>query len=955
MYHLSKFRLLIPVLLCQLPFTSAEAIPLGQTCFKDINPSTPSADFLLVDDGTVKHNKTGLWWSRCNEGQTWNSVNNTCTGSSTRYLWDAAMVRAVEANQSQYLGHNDWRLPNIKELASIIEYSCHGTAETNQEVVTTNGFMTPYYGIAINSTVFPGADDNDNDISHWYWSSTPYANDATPYQSGTKLAWGIGFTFGNVNIGPTEATQFGNYLWDAKGWVRLVRGGQTADSTDLITNTTTSLTAAPEASSTYGNAVVLTATLVPNVATGTVSFKKDNVAISGCATQTITAGVATCSFTPDVGTYSLSADYSGDNGNVSSSAAALNYSVSQATQTINVTFGAGSNITPVPGGSVTLNATGGGSGNPITWHNYKPELCSVSGNVVTYRNNGTCVLGAQQAGNANYSAAAENVVFIHVPFQLSYIAGPNGSLSGNASQRVITGAAGSTVLAIANPGYHFVSWSDGVNTPSRLESNVRANLGVTAIFAQDFVAPAPVVTYSLQYQAAAHGRLSGSSVQSVDEGLSGSSVTAIADTGYHFVNWSDGLTTASRSDSSVRANLSVTANFAPDRLTLSYAIEGKGSISGSASQTVDYAGNGSSVTAVADAGYFFIAWSDGLTSASRSDSNIKSNFSVSAKFADACTAAKQITLPSGTDLTACSQTANANAGSSAPLSLSSPAADTSGKTLLQQLQELLSTALPGSALQQAANNNVEVVVSDAVYTLLPVKIEKAAADDVPGTRFTQDGQIRMVTPQNNVLYFSASVADFEAFKAALTRIGLQADGAQHDYGNLQIQPAALLGKAKAKAAADKSYFSARPNPATQAATLQDGKVHGVELAQIPGVLMLENDLGVPHFKMAYLFYTDADKKLRQQALPPVPADWDSLLAALEANGFSKATLQPDGLITGTKAGKSYRALMNYAVTPGAGASDKAHFEAAADVNQDGISDLTVIYPNGEAQDILLLQ
>jgi uncharacterized repeat protein (TIGR02543 family) len=40
-----------------------------------------------------------------------------------------------------------------------------------------------------------------------------------------------------------------------------------------------------------------------------------------------------------------------------------------------------------------------------------------------------------------------------------------------------------------------------------------------------------------------------------------SAITAVPNTGYHFVNWSDGLTTNPRTDTSITSNLSVTAKF----------------------------------------------------------------------------------------------------------------------------------------------------------------------------------------------------------------------------------------------------------------------------------------------------------------------------------------------------------------------------------------------------------
>jgi hypothetical protein len=48
----------------------------------------------------------------------------------------------------------------------------------------------------------------------------------------------------------------------------------------------------------------------------------------------------------------------------------------------------------------------------------------------------------------------------------------------------------------------------------------------------------------------------------VSSGGSGTQVTAVANSGYHFVSWSDGAATASRTDTNVTGNISVTASFA---------------------------------------------------------------------------------------------------------------------------------------------------------------------------------------------------------------------------------------------------------------------------------------------------------------------------------------------------------------------------------------------------------
>ena len=81
-------------------------------------------------------------------------------------------------------------------------------------------------------------------------------------------------------------------------------------------------------------------------------------------------------------------------------------------------------------------------------------------------------------------------------------------------------------------------------------------------------------------------------------GADGTAVTAVPETGYHFVNWSDGSTVNPRTDSNVTANVNVTANFAIDTFTLNYAAGENGSLTGEASQVVNYGADGTAVTAV---------------------------------------------------------------------------------------------------------------------------------------------------------------------------------------------------------------------------------------------------------------------------------------------------------------------------------------------------------------------
>jgi outer membrane protein OmpA-like peptidoglycan-associated protein len=68
----------------------------------------------------------------------------------------------------------------------------------------------------------------------------------------------------------------------------------------------------------------------------------------------------------------------------------------------------------------------------------------------------------------------------------------------------------------------------------------------------------------LRYLAASHGSISGIETQTAYTGESGTAVTAIAASGYHFDSWNDGLLTATRIETSVTQSETFTATFAQD-------------------------------------------------------------------------------------------------------------------------------------------------------------------------------------------------------------------------------------------------------------------------------------------------------------------------------------------------------------------------------------------------------
>jgi len=138
--------------------------------------------------------------------------------------------------------------------------------------------------------------------------------------------------------------------------------------------------------------------------------------------------------------------------------------------------------------------------------------------------------------------------------------------------------------------------------------------------------------YTVRYQATEGGYISGKLEQTITEYESGISVTAVPNEGYEFVAWSDGVLTATRQETEIKDDLTLTARFSKKMCEIKYVTDGNGTLKGEISQTVAYGESGTSVTAVPNEGYEFVIWSDGLTTTVRRDTNVKESVSVTATF-----------------------------------------------------------------------------------------------------------------------------------------------------------------------------------------------------------------------------------------------------------------------------------------------------------------------------------
>ncbi|MEI6415206.1 MAG: DUF1566 domain-containing protein, partial [Pseudomonadota bacterium] len=158
--------------------------PSANTLAALVHSASSHDTFADNGDGTVTHTSTGLMWAQCSDGQSGPACAN---GTPTAMTWAKALSAAKD---SRLAGHDDWRLPNKKELESLVDA----------------GHRDP----AIDVTVFPSTSGDG------HWSSTTDASDPS-------LAWGVLFKDGGSNVAPKTGRHD----------VRLVRDGKSGDGRNL--------------------------------------------------------------------------------------------------------------------------------------------------------------------------------------------------------------------------------------------------------------------------------------------------------------------------------------------------------------------------------------------------------------------------------------------------------------------------------------------------------------------------------------------------------------------------------------------------------------------------------------------------------------------------------------------------------------------------------------------------
>jgi hypothetical protein len=160
----------------------------AQTCnTTSVAATTPTSRFTSNANGTVLDKYTGLIWKTCSEGQQWLASTRACNKVAETYNWQQALNNVQMLNsKGGFAKYKDWRVPNIKELSTLVETQC-------------------YYP-AINLRVFPGVDAGAVVMS------------SSSVVSAGSAVWFVDFSgYGEVGNSPKDLSS---------KQVRLVRGGQ---------------------------------------------------------------------------------------------------------------------------------------------------------------------------------------------------------------------------------------------------------------------------------------------------------------------------------------------------------------------------------------------------------------------------------------------------------------------------------------------------------------------------------------------------------------------------------------------------------------------------------------------------------------------------------------------------------------------------------------------------------
>ncbi len=197
-------------------------------------------------------------------------------------------------------------------------------------------------------------------------------------------------------------------------------------------------------------------------------------------------------------------------------------------------------------------------------------------------------------------------------YKVNFYSENNGTISsGDAYQEVTSGNDALPVTAKGNAGYIFDEWrnasGDSITNDNPLIINkVTKDTSLYAIYQAG---------YKIQFSADENGEVIGTTYQELTPGTTASSVSANANTGYHFDEWRNSAGDSITNDnpliiSKATQDSTLIAVFEIDTYSVIFETNGNGTIKENAEQTVEHGSSSTEVEAIANDGYQFVKWQD---------------------------------------------------------------------------------------------------------------------------------------------------------------------------------------------------------------------------------------------------------------------------------------------------------------------------------------------------------
>jgi hypothetical protein len=158
-------------------------------CGQDAQLTGNAPSYTLSANGvTVYDNVTGLTWER--------SPDTTGDGSLTatdKLSYAIALAHCAAHSTANYQGYNDWRLPTIKELYSLIKFN--GTDPSGLSGNDTSG-LTPFIDTNYFDFAYGDTSAGERIIDSQYASSTLYVSNTA--NDGGSTIFGVNFADGRI-------------------------------------------------------------------------------------------------------------------------------------------------------------------------------------------------------------------------------------------------------------------------------------------------------------------------------------------------------------------------------------------------------------------------------------------------------------------------------------------------------------------------------------------------------------------------------------------------------------------------------------------------------------------------------------------------------------------------------------------------------------------------------------